>query len=75
MYNTIFNAKTPIVLVKDLYLRKDMRQNYFNFLVLVDGSKKSIHGLKMAFKLKNPEDKIHVFYIPESKEQQKTVKN
>ena len=46
-----------------------MRQNYFNFLVLVDGSKKSIYGLEMAFKLKNPEDKIHVFYIPESKEQ------
>jgi hypothetical protein len=69
VYNTVFNAKTPIVLVKDLYLRKDMKPNYFNFLVLVDGSKKSIHGLEMAFKLKSPEDKIHVFYIPESIEQ------
>ena len=49
--------------MKDLYLRKDMRHNYFNFLVLVDGSKKSIYGLEMAFKLKNPEDKIHVFFI------------
>ena len=74
MYNTVFNAKTPIVLVKDLYLRKDMKPNYFNFLVLVDGSKKAIHGLQMAFKLKNPEDKIHVFYIPETKEQQNAVK-
>ena len=74
MYNTVFNAKTPIVLVKDLYLRKDMKPNYFNFLVLVDGSKKAIQGLQMAFKLKNPEDKIYVFYIPESKEQQNTVK-
>jgi hypothetical protein len=74
VYNTVFNAKTPIVLVKDLYLRKDMKPNYFNFLVLVDGSKKAIQGLQMAFKLKNPEDKIHVFYIPESKEQQNTVK-
>ena len=54
MYNTVFNAKTPIVLVKDLYLRKDMKPNYFNFLVLVDGSKKAIQGLQMAFKLKNP---------------------
>jgi len=54
VYNTVFNAKTPIVLVKDLYLRKDMKPNYFNFLVLVDGSKKAIHGLQMAFKLKNP---------------------
>jgi hypothetical protein len=45
-------SEIPIVITKHLYLRENLNNRFFNFLVLIDGSKKSEKILNAAFKLK-----------------------
>ena len=57
-------SEIPIVITKHLYLRENLNNRCFNFLVLIDGSKKSEKILNAAFKLKQSNDKIFVLSIP-----------
>ncbi|EAS03994.2 universal stress family protein (macronuclear) [Tetrahymena thermophila SB210] len=60
-----YHSKVPLVIVKNVFQRKETQSQGFNFLVCIDGSNKSYKALNYALNLaQNPNDKITICYAP-----------
>ncbi|KAL4435724.1 hypothetical protein ABPG74_018275 [Tetrahymena malaccensis] len=60
-----FNQMIPLVIVKELFVRKNQASGGFTYLVGIDGSKKSLRCLHIAASLANsPNDKLIACFAP-----------
>ena len=61
--NSIYRSSVPLVIVKEVFKREESETKGFNYLVCLDGSKKSYKALETGYKLcTHKNDKLYACF-------------